>query len=132
MCRICHGVLVNPMECRNCENCFCMLCLKEWLKESGTCPFKCSDDPDFKMKPHKLIRNLLASLKITCKYADNGCQEVIDYEKLEIHEKVNCKFAMYDCPEKKNGCKEKMLKGDIESHVENSCRFSKIECGFCC
>jgi hypothetical protein len=26
-CGICHGVLMNPLECNTCENCFCMNCL---------------------------------------------------------------------------------------------------------
>lgn len=26
-CRICHGILMNPLECNKCENCFCMNCL---------------------------------------------------------------------------------------------------------
>lgn len=30
-CRICHGVLINPLECNACENCFCMNCLQKWL-----------------------------------------------------------------------------------------------------
>ena len=89
---------MNPMECNSCENCFCMGCLQKWLRESGMCPFKCEGDPDFKMKPHKIIRNMLSVLKLKCKNALNGCNQILDYEKLEIHEEVECEHEYYDCP----------------------------------
>ena len=103
-CSICHGVLINPMECNQCENCFCMNCLQKWLKECGCCPFKCSSNPDFKMKPHKIIRNLLSQLKIRCRNENFGCKEIIDYQKLEIHEEVECEFEFVACPNKEYGC----------------------------
>ena len=103
-CRICHGVLLNPMECNKCENCFCMSCLQKWLKESGTCPFKCNGTLDFKLKPHKVIRNMLTQLVLKCRNYSNGCKEEIPYEKLEVHEEVECKFECYPCPEKEAGC----------------------------
>lgn len=31
-CNICHGVLMNPLECNSCESCFCMNCLQKWLR----------------------------------------------------------------------------------------------------
>lgn len=110
-CGICHGVLMNPMECNQCENCFCMNCLHKWLKEAGKCPFKCEGEdgcPDFKMKPHKIIRNMLSNLKLRCKHAENGCKSILDYDKIEIHEEVECIMKIYDCPEKEFGCMESL------------------------
>ena len=130
-CRICHGVLMSPLECNQCENCFCMSCLQKWLKESGTCPFKCNGEPDFKMKPHKIIRNMLSKLKLRCRNTENGCEDVIDYEKLEIHEEVECLYEMYDCPEKEFGCKERMKRGMIDKHLRESCQYAHIECMYC-
>ena len=97
-CRICHGVLMNPLECNFCENCFCMNCLQKWLQESGKCPFKCDGEPDFKMKPHKIIRNMLSKLKLKCRNQESGCNLTVDYDKLEVHEEVECQFEMYECP----------------------------------
>ena len=103
-CQICHGVLISPMECNACENCFCMNCLQKWLQESGKCPFKCEGNPDFKMKPHKIIRNMLSKLKLKCRNESAGCHDVLDYNKLETHEEVECMFQLSDCPAKEFGC----------------------------
>lgn len=81
-----------------------MNCLQRWLKQAGQCPFKCEGDPDFKLKPHKIIRNMLSKLKIKCRNWDNGCQSVIEYEKLEVHEEVECEYQEYFCPQKSLGC----------------------------
>ena len=130
-CRICHGVLMNPLECNFCENCFCMNCLQKWLQESGKCPFKCDGEPDFKMKPHKIIRNMLSKLKLKCRNQENGCNLIIDYEKLEVHEEVDCQFEMYECPEVEFGCTAKMKRSEIEKHLRENCDYAKIECMYC-
>jgi len=38
------------------------------------------------MKPHKVIRNMLAELKLKCVNESKGCTEIVEYEKLEDHE----------------------------------------------
>ena len=124
-CRICHGILMRPMECKHCENCFCMDCLQKWLRESGQCPFKCSDEPDFKMKPHKIIRNMLCKLKITCKNKSLGCEKILNYDKLEIHEEHECELLKKPCPESAQGCKVMLRKDEIEKHVKEECPFTK-------
>ena len=83
------------------------------------------------MKPHKIIRNMLSKLKFRCRNHDNGCDEVIDYDKLETHEEFECKFEIYDCPEKKSGCTARMNRGDIEKHLRESCLYSHVECMYC-
>lgn len=130
-CQICHGVLMNPMECNTCENCFCMNCLQKWLKEAGKCPMKCDGDLDFKMKAHKVIRNMLTALSVTCRNQENGCRQILDYDKLEIHEEVECPFEIYYCPERWNGCKAKMRRGQIERHLHEECDFVQKECMYC-
>ena len=35
---------------------------------------------------------MLSKLKIKCRNWDNGCQSVIEYEKLEVHEEVECEY----------------------------------------
>jgi hypothetical protein len=107
-----------------------MNCLQKWLKESGKCPLKC-EDPDFKMKPHKIIRNMLSKLQLKCRNEANGCSEIIDYEKLEVHEEVECQFEVYDCPESEFGCTAKMKKFEIEKHLREKCVYAKIECMYC-
>lgn len=130
-CRICHGVLIHPLECKQCENCFCMNCLQKWLLQSGHCPFKCAEEPDFKMKPHKIIRNMLSKLKIECKYKDKGCTKVLDYDKLEIHEDHECAFLLKPCSNKKSGCKAMLKKSEIEKHLHEECIHAKQLCMYC-
>jgi hypothetical protein len=130
-CRICHGILMRPMECKQCENCFCMDCLQKWLRESGQCPFKCSDEPDFKMKPHKIIRNMLSKLKITCKNKSLGCEKILDYDKLEIHQDHECQMLKKPCPERGQGCPALLRQDDIEKHIKEECLYTKMECMYC-
>ena len=130
-CRICHGILMHPMECKQCENCFCMNCLQKWLLQSGHCPFKCAEEPDFKLKPHKIIRNMLSKLKISCKHKSLGCQKVLDYDKLEIHEEHECDMARKPCPERSAGCKAMLARDEIEKHVKEECPFTKMDCMYC-
>mmetsp|Transcript_23025 Transcript_23025/g.35610 ORF Transcript_23025/g.35610 Transcript_23025/m.35610 type:complete len:147 (+) Transcript_23025:759-1199(+) len=119
------------MECNKCENCFCMNCLQKWLKESGSCPFKCEGDLDFKLKPHKVIRNMLSQLVLKCRNEKNGCETEIPYEKLEIHEEVECLFEFYPCPNKDEGCTDKIKDAEIEVHVREKCLYAKVECMYC-
>lgn len=82
-CRICLGILWEPKECKVCETCFCGKCLDQWLNSTnGKCPLKCSEEPRFRDKPHKLIRNMLSELVFKCKNHTNGCQEEIDYTRI--------------------------------------------------
>ncbi len=81
ICSICSGILVSPIQCLNCENCFCQLCWEEWKKKKGNnnCPFRCIN-PIFKNS--RLIKNILSNIKFKCK---NGCNEEIPYLELENH-----------------------------------------------
>lgn len=66
---------------------------------------KCSEKPDFKSKPHKIIRGMLSELLFKCKNCENGCIDPIPYDKLEEHEKDKCEYEMLTCPGKHEGCK---------------------------
>ena len=74
---------------------------------------------------------MLSKLKLKCRNHDNGCGLILDYEKLETHEEVECQFEMYDCPEAEFGCKAKMRRSEIEKHLRESCDYAKIECMYC-
>jgi len=76
------------------------------------------------MKPHKIIRNMLSKLRIRCRNEENGCLQILDYEKLEIHEEVECQFELYDCPESDNGCTSKMKKSEIDKHLREKCDYA--------
>jgi hypothetical protein len=54
---------------------------------------KCSEEPKFRDRPHKIIRNMLSELKFKCKYEVSGCQSEIEYARVLEHES-NCNFAL--------------------------------------
>lgn len=60
---------------------------------------------------------MLSKLKIKCRNQDNGCLSVIEYEKLEVHEEVECEYQEYFCPQKSLGCLIKMMRTDISRHL---------------
>ena len=86
ICSICSGVVVSPMQCLECENCFCESCIGEWKRNKGqnSCPFRCKN-PSFRNS--RLIKSLLSNLKFKCK---NGCNEEIPYLDLEVHYNEKC------------------------------------------
>lgn len=103
-CRICLGILRNPMECKTCETCFCSSCLEKWLKESYKCPLKCSEDAKFKSKPHKIIRNMLSDLILSCSNKEHGCLEELTYDQIEEHEMKHCQYELVSCAGVGDGC----------------------------
>lgn len=74
---------------------------------------------------------MLSKLKLKCRNHENGCDTIIDYEKLEVHEEVECHYEMYECPEVEFGCPAKMKRSEIEKHLRESCDYAKIECMYC-
>jgi hypothetical protein len=58
---------------------------------------KCSEEPKFRERPHKIVRNMLAELRFRCRNAQNGCLEVeLDYERVLGHEET-CDYALVSC-----------------------------------
>eukprot|EP01018_Ginkgo_biloba_P027061 Gb_19602 [translate_table: standard] len=43
------------------------------------------------------IEKLIESLKVSCKYADDGCPEMVKYSQRNAHE-LYCMYAPYPCP----------------------------------
>lgn len=83
-CSICCSILIKPVQCIECENCFCLDCINDWKKKSDTCPFKCENT---KYKESKLAKRILGIIKIKCK---NGCGENINYNDIQSHYDEKC------------------------------------------
>lgn len=90
---------------------------------------KCGDEPRFRDKPHKIIRNMLSELKFRCRNHSSGCLEDIDYQKVLEHE-IECQFDMQACSGKSDGCASILFKRDIQAH-ELSCPLVPVECEYC-
>ena len=84
-CPICLNVLMSPVQCNKCNNCFCKLCINTYEDSKIKCPFRC-EYPIY--QENKFVKNVLSILKFKCK---NGCSEIIKYEDLEKHYEEDCK-----------------------------------------
>jgi len=86
ICPLCGGIILNPFICEKCENCFCKNCINKFDKENGRnkCPFNCENTH---FKKSIFLTNILSQLQFKCK---NGCDEIIDYQKLEEHYNESC------------------------------------------
>ena len=125
-CKICFNILKNPYDCSSCGNSFCYNCISNLLKSNKKCPFNCEN---FTIKPSSYgIISYLSKLNFYCKNKDYGCNEIISYQNLDIHEK-ECKYFYTICP---NGqCNKKLLWDSLENHLKNECFYTLIKCQYC-
>ena len=82
ICTICLKVVVNPKECQNCNNLFCMDCISKWdtnlaisdkiLVGSKICPMQCKD-PRY-TAIHRFSNSELMNKKFRCPNKKNGCK----------------------------------------------------------
>lgn len=92
ICTICTGVVINPLQCSECDNCFCSTCIQKWNEKSVTCPFKCDF---FSVKePSRIIKNIFAKIIFTC---PKGCSTHASYN--DLHEHLSqCSNEKGPCP----------------------------------
>ena len=115
-CCICTGVLVDPMQCSSCENCFCRSCIENWIKKAHTCPYKCSS-PRIK-EGGRMVKNLLEKLIFKC---ENECGVVnLTYKKKIEHIKQCIKRSIIceNCGSEYNESKDR-IKIDIKKELQN-------------
>ena len=90
ICPICNGIIISPVQCTECQNCFCLTCLEKWTKKNGknSCPFKCKTAV---FKSSRMLTNILSKIKIKCK----ECNAQIPYLDLKNHYENNCSSINY-------------------------------------
>jgi hypothetical protein len=104
LCTICTSLIVDPKQCKNCENNFCNHCITKWLKSSKTCPFKCQD---FEIKETtRTVRNILEKLVLDCPHCD---LKSMNYESLMKHIKT-CTSLKTHCPSCSSLVEVKLIK----------------------
>ena len=55
-CPICLNLLISPLQCNQCNKCFCKGCIKDYEKKNNyVCPFKC-ENPEY--NPNKFVNNV--------------------------------------------------------------------------
>ena len=72
-CLICFNIIENPLQCDQCQNCFCAKCTRH-LKG---CPLRCDQS---KFIPSFICKKLLSQIKIKCK-----CGEELLYDNFNDH-----------------------------------------------
>src|SRR5690349_4259316 len=92
ICTICTGVICEPQQCMNCDNCFCKRCINDWLQKSKTCPMKCTN-PSF--KDSRIVKGMLAKLVFRCPV--EKCKLEISYEEI-LHHEDKCEGLITECP----------------------------------
>ncbi|CAF0836370.1 unnamed protein product [Adineta ricciae] len=124
-CCLCHGLVVDPVGCANCDRITCSVCIHNFhsTQSEPKCPYGCttyikSSCP----KPNSIV---LDTLKITCQYKANGCDAVLSYNDYTSHE-IDCHYQLRNCP----GCEQDIIKKDFEQHCDQ-CPYVSIVCDQC-
>ena len=125
-CKICLNILLNPYDCSKCGNSFCFSCINKLKESDKACPFGCTD---YEIMPSSFaIKKFLNQLHFTCLNKENGCNEIISYNNIELHDK-NCEYINSICPN--NQCGKKLPWYLLKNHLQNECLYTLFECEKC-
>jgi len=102
-----QNILINPIECLECEDLFCRDCMDKHLLNENKCP-SCKNDFFKNENIGKKLKNMLFELKFNCPLK---CGNVFNYEEKESH-MLEC--SKLDCI----ACGKNIHKLDIASHLE--------------
>ena len=82
VCEICHNILLDPIQCCSCEQCYCRSCIEEAKPLQKAC-IHC-DSMSFKKSI--LMKKILSKSNFKC----SQCGKLIKYLDLADHYKLNC------------------------------------------
>eukprot|EP00051_Salpingoeca_urceolata_P013698 m.173202 g.173202 ORF g.173202 m.173202 type:complete len:456 (-) comp17867_c0_seq1:185-1552(-) len=124
-CPICLDVLRDPVQCPE-EHAFCQSCIHFHLAAQKMCP-ECKTELSVEtlMPWSRVLRNLLADLKLTCEHAADGCTAVVSLGDLVTHEK-SCQYGTQPC----RFCREGVPAMQLKAH-EIRCPQRSIVCKEC-
>lgn len=93
ICKICLGLVFNPIMCGNCENLFCNQCIDDLMKISKVCP--CCRHYFNSTKLGRFANSFLEKIKVKCPF---NCGLIIKTCKLQTH-LINCdnRPFIYSC-----------------------------------
>ena len=127
-CCICTNVIKDPVMCHN-EHIFCRACITTHLMYSHTCP-TCMQPltvETLRQAPRG-VRNMLAELKIRCKFFVRGCGKFVQLGDLERHV-ADCGFAPAICSNE--GCQLEVNKQHLLHHETVVCELRRVKCHSC-
>ena len=128
-CCICTNVIKDPVMCPDNEHLFCRACITRHLINSQTCP-TCMEPltvETMKQAPRG-VRNMIAELKIRCKFFDRGCEEFVQLGDIERHV-AECGFAPAVCSNE--GCQFEVNRQDLLHHETVMCELRIAKCHSC-
>ncbi|KAM3130643.1 hypothetical protein pb186bvf_017235 [Paramecium bursaria] len=125
-CGICTLLVIEPLECKSCENLFCSQCIGDWVVKKDECPNRCAGK-FFTKQAHRMIRMELSKIKLYCRNRQFGCQVTIMYETIKSHQNV-CKFKTTHCVA---GCQWQGLEIDLLNHQYACQKVTVIICQKC-
>lgn len=92
LCPICHDVFKEPLLIRYCEHMFCSLCISSWTDQNSSCPVDRLQIRKSDLRtPSRFFRNQFNRLKMKCRFYENGCEDIVQMDKISNHEK-SCSF----------------------------------------
>jgi hypothetical protein len=125
MCGICNSLLSNPVLCDNCDNCFCVDCIENYVKEhNGACQ-SCDVFAKREVKQNAAVIKMLVQLQILCSF--EGCGAKVPYPELGSHEAA-CVYRLMPCPNQ--GCKERFSAENQMAHAK-ACEYAPVLCPHC-
>ena len=138
LCPICSYIYNRPESCSYKANShtFCKDCINNYLKDKNDCPI-CKLNFGHEIK--KEIYNEMNKLQFQCTFKNEGCNEIISYNKYLNHVN-NCKYIIerYECNIQKYNYNKKEFekcgyignKKEMENHFK-LCGFISYYCLFC-
>jgi hypothetical protein len=115
LCQICSCLVIDPMNCKNCERIFCKKCIKDYSRYTNLCKNRCR----LELTPlSRLLRNIFEQIKIKCSFYYKGCNEYLNCQN--FYEHVNlCKYGPFKC--KNSNCffidsEEKVIEHSLCCH----------------
>jgi hypothetical protein len=110
LCQICNNLIWQPEKCSTCKSHFCRFCISFSLLKDRKCS-ACLNEYIKSPPDHYLIEDL-SDLNVKCVYSFNGCNRIVNYEKITHHEK-DCIYKEIICEE----CNTKILKKYYHTHI---------------
>lgn len=121
VCVMCCGVVIEPIECRECQSLYCKGCI---ASQTMLCPKRCGGS-EYAAKVNRLVMNTLNKLNFKCQFED--CQTATSYDQYGDHlKKCNRKRNMCDNPVCQNKIRileesiKKMQTQIVELEIQNA------------
>ena len=110
-CLICLNIIVNPVQCVNCQHNYCSECIEKISK----CPMGCQNN---NFIPGVYCKQLLSGIKIKCE-----CGLEIEYNNIKKHKEEECETIDF----KERYIQLKKNYDEIREELDNSNEFIEIK-----